>query len=256
MTTTNIITLIGAGVGAGFASGLLGVGGAFIMTPVQYMVFTSMGLPDDTAIKLAIGTGLAVFLPTAASGAWRHHRMGAVQWKIALVIGACGLACAYAGANLAVSLSGETLRIIFGTVVLGSGVRMLVYKPPETHGEHRTNPWFWVACGVPTGLISGLTGLGGGVIAVPLLIMLLRFSTHQAVATSLGAITITGIGGLVRYITGGQGVSGLPPHSIGYLNLQAWALLAASLSRTWVPWHIRSSCRPPTVSVPNSSWPS
>ena len=58
--------------------------------------------------------------------------------------------------------------------------------------------------------------------------MLLRFNTHEAVATSLGVVTITSIGGLIRYITGGQGVAGLPPHSIGYLNLQSWALLAAT----------------------------
>ena len=44
MTTAHIIILLATGMGVGFASGLLGVGGAFIMTPVQYMVFTSMGV--------------------------------------------------------------------------------------------------------------------------------------------------------------------------------------------------------------------
>ena len=228
MTTANIVTLLGTGIGAGFASGLLGVGGAFIMTPVQYMVFTSMGIPLDTAIKLAIGTSLAVILPTAASGTWGHHKIGAVWWKAALIIGSCGLACAYAGATLAVYLPGTTLKIIFSTVVLGSGIRMLIHKPLETHGEPRSNPWLWLASGVPIGLVSGLTGLGGGVIAVPMLILVLRFSTHEAVATSLGVVTITSIGGLTRYILGGQGIPGLPAYSIGYLNLQSWALLAAT----------------------------
>ncbi|GAG44268.1 unnamed protein product, partial [marine sediment metagenome] len=83
MTITHIIILLATGIGVGFAGGLLGLGGCFIMTPVQYMMFIGMGIPADMAIKLAFGTNLLVVLPTAASGAWRHNRMGAVWWKAA-----------------------------------------------------------------------------------------------------------------------------------------------------------------------------
>ena len=74
MTVANIAILLGTGLGVGFAGGLLGVGGSFIMTPIQYMIFTNIGLPVDTAIKLSFGTSLAVILPTAASGIRRHQR--------------------------------------------------------------------------------------------------------------------------------------------------------------------------------------
>ena len=68
MEFSHIIILLVTGIVVGFAGGLLGLGGAFIMTPVQYIVFSDMGLPADIAVKLAFGTSLLVVLPTAASG--------------------------------------------------------------------------------------------------------------------------------------------------------------------------------------------
>lgn len=53
MAIAHIIILLATGIGIGFAGGLLGLGGAFIMTPVQYGIYTAMGLPTDIAIKLA-----------------------------------------------------------------------------------------------------------------------------------------------------------------------------------------------------------
>ncbi len=106
VTVAHIIILLATGIGVGFAGGLLGLGGAFIMTPVQYMIFTGMGIPAEIAIKLAFGTSLLVVLPTAVSGAWRHNIKGAVWWKPALVIGSCGLLAAFGGATLAAHLPG------------------------------------------------------------------------------------------------------------------------------------------------------
>ncbi|GAI81929.1 unnamed protein product, partial [marine sediment metagenome] len=125
MIIAHIITLLATGIGAGFASGVLGVGGSFIMTPVQYGIFTAMGIPTDMAIKLAFGTSLMVIVPTAASGAWRHHKKGAVWWKAAIIMGSCGLASSFGGATLATHLPGAGLKIAFGAVVLAVGIRML-----------------------------------------------------------------------------------------------------------------------------------
>lgn len=228
MTTVNIITLLGAGIGVGFAGGLLGVGGSFIMTPVQYMVFTNMGLPVDIAIKLAFGTSLMVILPTAASGTWRHHKEGTVWWRAALIMGSCSTACAFGGATLASYLPGAILKIVFGAVVLGAGIKMLLFKPAEANVEPRNNPRLWVAWAAPIGLVSGLIGIGGGMLAVPIMVMALKFKMHDAIATSLAVVMITSIGGIIGYIINGFGVPGLPAHSLGYVHLESWALLAAT----------------------------
>jgi len=229
MTIVHIITLLATGVGVGFAGGLLGLGGSFIMTPVQYMLFTNMGISPDMAIKLAFGTSLLVVLPTVASGAWRHNKKGTVRWKAAIIMGLCGSVAAFGGATLATThLPGATLKIFFGTVVLAGGIWMLVSKPLKSEQEPRNNPWLWVACAIPIGFVTGIIGIGGGVLAVPVMALALRFKMHNAVATSLAMMIFTSTGGVIGYIINGLGVPNLPAYSIGYVNLSAWFLLAVT----------------------------
>lgn len=228
MPISHIFILLATGLGVGFAGGLLGLGGCFIMTPVQYMLFTNMGLPTDLAIKLAFGTNLLVVLPTAASGAWRHSLKGAVNWKAAFIMGGSGMAFAFGGATLASHLPGAALKIAFGAVILASGVRMLTAPLPEAHLKPRDNPWLWVAWAVPIGIVTGIIGIGGGVLMVPVLVLALRFPMHKAVGTSLGIMLFTAVGGVIGYLISGLGVSGLPDYSIGYINLPSWGLLALS----------------------------
>jgi len=228
MSIVHIVILLATGVGVGFASGLLGLGGGFIMTPIQYVVFVDMGMSTDVAMKMAFGTSLLVILPTVTSGAWRHHKKGAVWWKAAIIMGSCGVVAAFGGATLATFLPGEMLKIVFGAVVLASGVRMLISKPSESEQEPKDNPWLWIAWAIPIGIVTGLTGLGGGVVAVPVMVLALKFKMHNAIATSLAMIIFNSIGGVIGYIVNGIGVSGRPDYSIGYVNLFVWILLAAT----------------------------
>lgn len=228
MAIAHFIVLLATGVGVGFASGLLGVGGGFIMTPVQYIVYTSIDIPTDMAIKLAFGTSLLVILPTTISGAWRHNKQGVVRWKTATIMGGCGLAAAFGGATLATHLPGEVLKIAFGAVVIAVGIMMLVAKSPEVKEDPKDNPWLWAAWAIPIGMVTGILGLGGGVLAIPIMVLVLKFRMHNAVATSLAMIIFTSIGGVIGYIVNGLGVPDLPSYSIGYVNMLAWALLAST----------------------------
>jgi len=226
MTVVHIITLLGTGVVVGFASGLLGVGGGFIMAPVQYFVFIDMGIPADAAIKLAFGTNLLVILFTSISGTWRHSQKGVVHWKAAIIMGFGGLLFAFAGATLAAHLPGEVLKVSFGVIVLLIGIRMLTARTKQIEQELVTNPWLWFAWAVPLGIITGMFGLGGGVVAVPILVLALRFKMHHAVATSLAMMIFRSLGGIIGYIVNGLGVPDLPAYSIGYVNLASAFLLA------------------------------
>jgi uncharacterized membrane protein YfcA len=226
VTLAHIIILLVTGIGVGFASGLLGLGGAFIMTPVQYIIFTDMGLSADTAVRLAFGTNLLVALPTAISGAWRHHRKGVVWWRAAFVMGSCSLIFALVGATLAAHLPGLALKTIYGVIVLLSGIRMLTARQPKVELEPVDNPWLWVGWAILVGVLSGIFGFGGAVLMVPVMVLALKFKMHNAVATSLAVMIFTTTGGVIGYIVNGLGVPGLPPYSIGYVNLTSWFLLA------------------------------
>lgn len=228
MALEHILILLATGIGVGFFAGLLGIGGAFFMTPVQVAVYMAMGLPTDMAVKIAFGTSLLVVLPTAISGVWRHARKGAVYWKAAIIMGCCSLVGSFIGAGITAHLPGGALKIAFGVIALLASVRMVVGALPSAEEAPRNNVWLWIACAFPIGIITGILGIGGGVMVVPVLVMALRFSMHQTVATSLGMMIFTSIGGSIGYIVNGLGVSGLPPWSIGYVNLPAWALLTVS----------------------------
>ena len=228
MTIAHIITLLVTGIGVGFLSGLLGIGGGFIMTPVQYIVYTAMGVPADTAIKLSFGTSLLVILPTAISGAWRHNKKKAVWWKAGAIMGSCSLLAAFSGASLATHLPGAVLKAAFGIVALVVGVRMLTARPPRIGLEPKKNPWLMFAWAIPIGLISGTLGVGGGILAIPILTIALRFSMHGAVATSLAIMVLGSVGGVIGYIINGLGISGLPAHSLGYIHWPTWLILTVA----------------------------
>jgi len=228
-----IAILLATGVGVGFASGLLGVGGAFIMVPVMWWIIEAMGIPSCIAIKVAFGTSLSVILPTTLSGAWRHSREKVVRWKAALIMGLCGAGGAVVGATIAAHLPGHILKIGFGGLLLAVALWMglgesRVLKVGSQRKQPSSSSIALVACGFPVGLIGGLAGIGGGMVMVPAMVLALGFPMHVAVGTSTAAIIFTSLGGVTGYIINGIGVSGLPLYSIGYVNLPICLCLIAT----------------------------
>ena len=223
-----IIALLITGIGVGFASGLLGVGGCFIMIPVQYWVLTAAGIDPTIAIRVAFGTNLLVVLPTALSGAIGHTRKGAVLWRAGIVLGVTGAFSSLLGGYVAAHLPGRILTTIFGLAILAGAVRMLTAKPPKITEEPTKNLFTYFLWGLPLGFACGLIGIGGGVLMVPVMVVILKFRMHQAVGTSTAMMIFTSIGGVTSYIIEGLGVSGLPEYSIGYVNLLQWILLAGT----------------------------
>lgn len=225
--------LVATGAVVGFTAALLGVGGGFILVPVMYWVISGAGIVDDIALRTAFGTSLLVIVPTVASSTWRHHKKGAVVWRVALILGGCGALAALAGSTLAAYLSSGALKIGFGVFILIISARMLIGirtegAPAAWTSSPRTA--YVVALGLSMGVIAGLTGLGGGALMVPALVLLFHFPMLRAVATSSAAIIFTAPGGIIGYIVNGIGVSGRLPYSIGYVNIVVGlALIALSI---------------------------
>jgi uncharacterized membrane protein YfcA len=226
MDSIYIIVLMVTGGFAGFTGGMLGLGGAFIMTPIQYIVYTRLGLNDHLALMTSFGTSLLVVLSTAISGALRHHRAGAVLWKAAIIIGIVSSAVAFGGSTLSAHLPGEGLRIAFGILLLLAGIRMLTAGTPDEADSMVTRPWQWGIWAVPIGLVSGIFGVGGGVVMIPVFVLALRFPVHRAVGTSLAVMILASLGGITGYIVNGLGVAGRLNFSAGYVNFTSWMLLA------------------------------
>jgi uncharacterized membrane protein YfcA len=226
MQAAQIIALLVTGLGVGFASGLLGVGGCFIMVPVQFWVLKSIGVDPTIAIRIAFGTNLLVVLPTAFSGAMTHHRKGAVLWKAGVSFGIAGAIGAFFGGFIASHLPGRVLTVAFGIAVILGALRMLTAKPPQITEEPSDSITAFILWGIALGIVSGIIGIGGGVLMIPIMVFFLRFKMHQAVGTSTALMIFTAVGGSFSYLINGLGVQGLPPYSTGYLNWLQWILLA------------------------------
>ncbi|AKI98199.1 sulfite exporter TauE/SafE family protein [Kosmotoga pacifica] len=228
MQMIHIVILLITGAGVGFASGLLGVGGCFLMVPVQFWVLTSIGVDSTIAIRIAFGTNLAVVLPTAISGAFGHHRKEAVLWKAGIVLGLTGLAGAFVGGFIATHVPGNFLTIAFGLAILAGAIRMLTAKPIKAESKPVNSVLTCMLWGFPLGIVSGIIGIGGGVLMIPVMVIALGFDMHQAVGTSTALMIFTSIGGILSYIVNGLNVPGLPVYSVGYVNLLQWILLAGT----------------------------
>ncbi|MBN2099907.1 MAG: sulfite exporter TauE/SafE family protein [Dehalococcoidia bacterium] len=240
MESSLIIVLVAAGIIVGLGQGLLGVGGAFIMVPVMVAVFDHMGWGTDVAVKTAFGTSLLVIFPAAIATTIAHQRMKAIRWKAAIVMGIAGAAGSLLGATLTTRvIGGEIMKIAFGAVVILAGIRLLTAKPMESRSTPRESPPLWVVFGFLVGMLSGLLGAGGGILMVPVLVVVLKFRMHQAVATSAAVMVFTSGAGALGYFINGLHVSGLHDGSLGYFSLTAWLCLAPTSiamtqAGTWV----------------------
>lgn len=225
-----LIGLAMIGIVAGFASGLLGVGGGFLMVPLQYFLLTSSGVDPDLAMMVSLGTSLAIIIPTASSGAYEHQKKNRDIVRPGMLLGVFGIFGSFCGGLLANVVPSDILRFIFGILLFIVAVDMLVGFKREGNGARVPFTKFTaMALGISIGLISGLLGVGGGVFAVPLLSILFGFTLREAIGTSSIFIAITAIGGVISYIISGYGVNPMP-YSLGYVSLVNWfAILVFSV---------------------------
>lgn len=216
------------GIVAGTLSGSFGVGGSSLMTPVQFWLYTAGGMDSTLAIRLAFGTSLAVIMPTMISGALAHHKHGAVDWHAALPMGIAAIIGGLTGGMVASHIPGNVLRIFFAVFILVMAVRMIWHIRESPDCTPRGSVVLYLIIGFFIGIISGLTGLGGGALLVPVLVILLGFPIHRAVGTSSACLIFSSAGAVTAYVINGIGVAGLPPYSFGYVDLVTFAILAVT----------------------------
>jgi uncharacterized membrane protein YfcA len=243
-----VLVLLATGIVVGFACGLLGIGGGFLMVPVQIWALASQGIDPTLATRIAFGTSLAVVLPTALSGCRGHSCRGVVLWRPGVIIGLCGMLGGFLGGTIATHAPGDLLRMAFGFVIMMAALRMLFapsLQPGQASGERsRESLLQYILWGLMIGVISGLIGIGGGVIMVPVMVIAMGFGMYQAIGTSSVTIAFNAVGGVIAYAINGWGVVGLPAYCVGYIDLLQFALLAGASIFT-ASWGVKVAHRLP-----------
>ncbi len=212
---------------AGFMAGLLGIGGGIILVPLFLWAFPTAGFAPDVLVHAAFGTSLGVIILTAISSTFGHRKRGNVNWHQVGYLGLGGVLGAVIGAWLAAMLTGDWLMGLFGVMQILVAAKLLFFHPhlpPEDSGPIPARPLFVVGlCG---GLFSAFFGVGGGVVAVPLMVIVLRLPIHLAVGNSSALIVISSFFGAISYMFHGWEIPHLPPYSIGFVNLLVVVLVA------------------------------
>ena len=182
MTPGQAALAIAIGLVSGILAGLFGVGGGIVMTPGMQTV---LGLPPI----VALATPLPVIVPTAVSGALRYRRDGEIDLRAAgwMVVG--GMPAAAVGAFATEFIETGLLLIVTAALLAWQAVGILRGARRAERPAWRTpSTGAFLAIGVGAGLISGLLGIGGGLVMVPALAGLLGMPLRRALGTSLAAI--------------------------------------------------------------------
>jgi uncharacterized membrane protein YfcA len=200
-----VLTLL-LGVATGILSAMFGVGGAVISTP---------GIRALGATPLeGIGSTLPSILPSSITGTLRYHREGFVRWRAVWWAAGFGAPAAVLGSLTTGSIPGKGHLQMLATAGL---VGLTAYRtsrqpalvaavPVDEHAPAslpeppaRATWWAYALIGTGAGLLSGLLGVGGGILMVPAFQSWLRMGLKETIATSLACVGLLAIPGTITH---------------------------------------------------------
>jgi len=217
------IILLVSGAVTGVLAGVFGVGGGALMVPVLYETFGFLGYAEALRMPMAVGTSLAIIIPTSIRSYRGHLARGAVDqallrsWAVPIVLGVL------LGAVVARFAPGLVLQIVFVLVAGVNAVKLISGSTRWTLGRDLPKGPALGAYGGLIGLLSSLMGIGGGQIA-NIIMTLHGRAIHQAVATSAGIGVLISIPGALGFIVAGWGRPDLPADALGFVSLLGVAL--------------------------------
>lgn len=219
-----VLAAIAAGAISGLLAGIFGIGGGAVLVPVFYQALGILGVDESVRMHVAVGTSLAIIIPTSIRSFTAHKAKGAVDMELLrsfYVVVPVGVVLA---SVTAAYISSGGLRIVFALITLVVAFRLLFNRESWRIGaDIPKNPARGVV-GLVIAYLSTLMGVGGGVMNNTFMTLYGR-PMHQAVATSSGVGVLIAIPGTIGYIWAGWGNPLLPIASTGYINWIAVAMI-------------------------------
>ncbi len=225
-----VVSMLVAGLFAGFVAGMFGIGGGFVVVPALAGVLTVLPHDggDEHIMHVAIGTSLATIFFTSLRSVQAHAKRGAVDWSILKGWLPWVVAGVVAGVALTSFMDGGQLKIAFGIFLIPLGLQFvfqILGRKVKTEENMPRGP-ARAALGSGLGAFSSLLGIGGGTPAV-LIMTMSGVNMHRAVATAAGFGTIIAVPGAIGSMIAGFGQPGLPTGSVGFVNMIALVAITA-----------------------------
>jgi len=218
------LLLAAAGAVTGVLAGLFGVGGGAITVPLLYEVFGLLGVADEVRMPLAVGTSLAIIIPTSLQSARGHYLRGAMDTAVIRAWALPVLAGVLAGAAIARVAPAAVFQAVFVLVAGVNAVKLLFGRDGWRLSGMLPGGWLLRLYGLAIGLASALMGIGGGAIT-NLILTLHGRDIRNSVATASAVGVLISIPGTAGYVWAGWGRAGLAPFSLGFVSLLAFALM-------------------------------
>jgi uncharacterized protein len=216
--------LLVAGLASGFAGGLFGIGGGLLRVPIFLYLFPAFGMATGLSMHMATATSLALALPSSISATLSQRRAGNVDvgflklWLPPLAVGVV------IGVVASRFVEDRHLQAAFAVAILIAAAHML-FSGDGFRLAERLAGWLRSVLAIVLGGVSTMLGLTGGTFITPTLCAF-GYPIHRAIATStVGGLVISTIGA-IGYIINGLSVPGLPDHSLGYVDLIAFVVMA------------------------------
>jgi len=217
--TNLLIVLSIAACIAGFMAGLLGVGGGLVMVPALYYAFSVLNFEIETKMHLALGTSLAIIIPTSIMSTRTHMKYKAVDFELIKSFGIYIIIGVLLGTLLASKLKTAGLVLFFSIFAFLVGLFFIFIKNKLEETEKNIPKTFKIIIGNLIGFISVPLGIGGGSLSVPFM-RLFGYDMRKAIGTSAAIGIVIAIAGTVSMISSGALFSNVKsPLSFGYFNL-------------------------------------
>ena len=216
------------GVIGGMLSGLVGVGGGIVFVP-------GLLYAGGWRIQEAVAASLVIIIFSSLSGTIRNARSNdPVNWRVAALLSLAVAPSSLIGVLISRVSPEIVVKVAFATLLIALAYPTARGGGDYDNGKHIPLPLVFLA-GIFIGTVSGLVGVGGGVLMVPLMVLGMGLTTKGAVSTSLAVVMFTGIVGAAGYVATGfrdaQQLLGLPPLIIG-------SVIGAPIgvrTRDWLP---------------------
>lgn len=205
---TNLVILIIGGCFGGFLAGLLGVGGGLIYIPLLSLLLAQQnGLSSDEIVKFTLANSFGLVFLSGVSGIYRQIKLNVYSFKNSLFIGVPG---AIAATTMSYFIQHgnwyqkDKFQIVFLFFLLISISNMLFSKKEETLNQslNQKNALFiQISVGLFAGIVVSLSGLGGGIVMVPLFRWFLKKPIHEATSLSLSIVPLISIIPIVQYLS-------------------------------------------------------
>lgn len=204
---------------SGFMAGLLGVGGGIIMVPALYYAFTVLGYDESTKMHLALGTSLAIIIPTSVMSTKTHMKYEAVDFTLIKSFGLFVAAGVLIGTFLASNLETKKLLLIFSIFSACVGLFFIFFREKLGATPRNIPNSIKSIIGTIIGFVSVPLGIGGGSLSVPFM-RLFGYSIRNAIGTSAAiGFLISVVGAASMSLSGNFFDTVTTPLSLGYVNL-------------------------------------